>query len=42
MLCTAIFGREFLQNLFATREYAWAHVVGHIGHLQWSALALVI
>jgi hypothetical protein len=41
-LCTAIFGRPFLQNLFATREYAWAHVVGHIGHLQWSALALLI
>ena len=40
--CTAIFGRPFLQNLFATREYAWAHVVGHIGHLQWSALALLI
>jgi hypothetical protein len=28
--------------LFATREYAFAHVVGHIGHLQWSALALLI
>jgi hypothetical protein len=42
LLCTAIFGGEFSQNLFARREYAWAHVVGHIGHLQWSALALVI
>jgi len=42
LLCTATFGRQFLQDLFATREYAWAHVVGHIGHLQWSALALVI
>jgi hypothetical protein len=42
LLCTAIFGHQFLQNLFATREYAWAHVVGHLGHLQWSALALLI
>ncbi|MEO6842661.1 MAG: glycosyltransferase family 39 protein [Bradyrhizobium sp.] len=42
LLCTAIFGRAFPENLFATREYAWAHVVGHLGHLQWSALALVI
>jgi dolichyl-phosphate-mannose-protein mannosyltransferase len=42
LLCTAIFGGAFFQNLFANREYAWAHVVGHIGHLQWSALALLI
>jgi hypothetical protein len=42
LFCTAIFGHQFLENLFATREYAWAHVVGHIGHLQWSALALLI
>jgi hypothetical protein len=42
LLCTALFGRQFLENLFATREYAWAHVVGNLGHLQWSALALVI
>ena len=41
-LCTAIFGRQFLEDLFARREYAWAHVIGHIGRLQWSALALVI
>jgi hypothetical protein len=42
LLCTAIFGSVFLENLFARREYAWAHVVGHAGHLQWSALALLI
>jgi hypothetical protein len=42
LLCTLVYGRAFPENLFATREHAWAHVVGHIGHLQWSALALVI
>jgi hypothetical protein len=42
LLCTAIYGRAFPENLFATREYALAHVIGHIGHLQWSALALLI
>ena len=42
LLCTFIFGREFLENLFTPREYAWGHVVGKIGHLQWSALALLI
>ena len=42
LLCTAIYGRAFPDNLFASREYALAHVVGHLGHLQWSALALVI
>jgi hypothetical protein len=40
--CSVIFGPEFLQNLLTPREYAWAHVVGHIGHLQWLVLALVI
>lgn len=42
LLCTAINGRAFPDNLFATREYAFAHVIGHIGHLQWFALAFVI
>jgi hypothetical protein len=42
LLCTAIYGRAFPDNLFATREYAFAHVIGHIGHLQWFALAFVI
>jgi hypothetical protein len=42
LLCTAIYGRAFSDNLFATREYAFAHVVGHIGHLQWFAIAFVI
>ena len=42
LVCTAIYGRAFPDNLFATREYALAHVIGHIGHLQWSALALLI
>jgi hypothetical protein len=42
LLCTAIYGRAFPDNLFTTREYALAHVIGHIGHLQWFALAFVI
>jgi hypothetical protein len=42
LFCTAIYGRAFPDNLFATREYALAHVVGHIGHLQWFAVAFVI
>jgi hypothetical protein len=41
-VCAAVFGPEFLQNLLTPREYAWAHVVGHIGHLQWLALAFLI
>ena len=42
LLCTAIYGRAFADNLFAPREYSFDHVVGHLGHLQWSALALAI
>jgi len=42
LLCTAIYGRAFPDNLFATREYSIQHVVGHIGHLQWFAVAFVI
>ena len=42
LLCTAIYGRAFPDNLFATRDHAWSHLVAQIGHLQWSALALVI
>lgn len=40
--CVLIFGPAFLSNLFANRQYALSHVIGHIGHLQWSGLALFI
>jgi hypothetical protein len=42
LLCTAIYGRAFPDNLFATREYSIGHVIGHIGHLQWFAVAFLI
>lgn len=42
VLCTFVYGRAFPDNLFATREYSLDHVIGHLGHLQWSALALLI
>ncbi len=42
LLCTAIYGRAFPDNLFATREYSIDHVVGHIGHLQWFAIAFLV
>jgi len=40
--CVAAFGPNFLPNLLADRSYGWSNVVGNIGHLQWSALALLI
>ncbi|MET4297036.1 hypothetical protein ABIB06_007822 [Bradyrhizobium sp. LB8.2] len=40
--CIAVFGPNFIPNMLAARQYAWSNVVGNIGHLQWSALALVI
>jgi hypothetical protein len=40
--CVAIFGPDFLPNLLATRNYAWSNVLGNVGHLQWSAVALLI
>ncbi len=42
LACVAIFGPNFIPNLLATRQYAWSNVLGNIGHLQWSALALLI
>lgn len=42
LLCTAIYGRAFPDNLFATREYSFDHVIGHAGHLQWFAIAFLI
>lgn len=40
--CVLIFGSDFLSNLFANRQYALSNLIGNIGHLQWSALALWI
>jgi hypothetical protein len=40
--CVALFGPQFLLNLLANRNYAWSNILGNIGHLQWSALALLI
>ena len=40
--CVFIFGSDFLPNLLANRQYALSHVIGNIGHLQWSGLALLI
>ena len=40
--CVVVFGTDFVPNLLAHRDYALSHLIGRIGHLQWSALALVI
>ena len=40
--CVFIFGPNFLPNLLAIRQYALSNLNGNIGHLQWSALALLI
>lgn len=40
--CALVFGSSFLPNLLANRQYAWSNVLGNIGHLQWSALALAV
>jgi len=40
--CVVVLGSDFLPNLLANRQYALSHVIGNIGHLQWSGLALFI
>jgi hypothetical protein len=40
--CVVVFGADFVPNLLAHRDYALSHLIGRVGHLQWSALALVI
>jgi hypothetical protein len=40
--CVVVFGPNFIPDLLATRQYAWSNVLANIGHLQWSALALLI
>ena len=41
-ICAAIFGADFFGNILHPRHYSIDHVIGNIGHLQWSALAMVI
>jgi hypothetical protein len=41
-VCRAIFGADFFKNLFVARDYSFGHVLGNIGHLQWSAPAIAI
>jgi hypothetical protein len=42
LICLAMFGTPFMQNLLTARAYSWRHLLGQIGHLQWVALALII
>ena len=42
MICAAIFGPDFFGNILFLRHYSIDHVISNIGHLQWSALAMVI
>jgi hypothetical protein len=42
MICAAIFGPAFFGNILFPRHYSIDHVISNIGHLQWSALAMVI
>lgn len=41
-LCGIIWGADFFRNLLTERDYSLGHILGNIGHLQWSALAAVI
>jgi hypothetical protein len=40
--CTALFGPDFIKNIFVGRHYSFGHVLGNIGHLQWSAPAMAL
>ena len=42
LICGAMFGKEFSENLLVARDYSIGHVLGNIGHLQWSAPAMII
>lgn len=42
LTCRGAFGKEFFENLLVARDYSISHIFGNIGHLQWSAAALVI
>ena len=40
--CVVVFGANFIPDMLAPRQYALSNVLAQIGHLQWTALALVI
>ena len=40
--CGGIFGADFFRNLLTERDYSFGHILGNIGHLQWSALTAMI
>jgi hypothetical protein len=40
--CVVVFGANFIPDMLAARQYGLANVLGQVGHLQWSALALAI
>lgn len=42
LACVAVFGPNFVPDLLAPRQYSWSNVLTNVGHLQWSALALLI
>jgi hypothetical protein len=42
LACGAMYGKEFFENLLVARHYSIDHVVGNVGHLQWSAAAFAI
>ena len=42
LACILVFGSDFLPNMLAHRQYAWANVLTNVGHLQWCAPAFAI
>jgi hypothetical protein len=42
LICGAVYGKAFFQNLLVARDYSVSHVPVNVGHLQWSAAAMMI
>lgn len=42
LICAAIFGPAFLDNLLTPRTYTLGHLLSQAGHLQWVALGALI
>lgn len=40
--CGWMFGADFFRNLLTERDYGLGHILGNMGHLQWSAPAAII
>lgn len=40
--CGWMFGADFFRNLLTERDYSFGHILGNVGHLQWSAPAAII